>query len=33
MLISQMNKYTKEIAFEGYRGGILKSLKNHQDIS
>ena len=33
MVSSQMNKDTKEIAFEGYRGGILESLKNHQDIS
>ena len=33
MVSSQMNKDTKEIAFEGYKGGILDSLKNHQDIS
>ena len=33
MVSSQINKDTKEIAFEGYKGGILESLKNHQDIS
>ena len=33
MVSSQMNKDTKEIAFEGYRGGILESVKNDQDIS
>ena len=33
MVSSQMKKDTKEIAFQGYRGGILESLKNHQDIS
>ena len=33
MVSSQINKDTKEIAFEGYKGGILASLKNHQDIS
>ena len=33
MASSQSNKDTKEIAFEGCRGGILESMKNHQDIS
>ena len=33
MVSSQMNKVTEKIAFEGYRGGILESLKNHQDKS
>ena len=29
MVISKMNKETKEIAFESYRGEILESLQNH----
>ena len=29
MVRSQMNKDTKEIAFEGYKGEILESLQNH----
>ena len=33
MVSSQMNKDTKEIAYEGYKGRILDSLKNQQDIS
>ena len=32
MLSSQMNKDTKEIATETYRGEILESLQNHWDV-
>ena len=33
MVSSQINKDTKEIALESYKGEILESLQNHQDVS
>ena len=33
MVSFQINKDTKEIALESYKGEILESLQNHQDVS